>query len=270
MSSTLLEVKNLSVFSSKNRVLNNVNLVLPSGRITAVLGETGSGKTMLAKCISGMLPLNLTSEGSILYYSNGAVIDIKALSPKEMNKIRGREILVIPQTSGSALNPLIRIEKQFMLPLRKRLKLSYEEARVRMMDKLELLDLKPEDKILKLYPHELSGGMKVRLMLAIGLAMNSRLLILDEPTKGLDGERCCRLMELIEEELAATGLTVLLISHDLDLIERYAEQAGVLYKGEIVDSGGVDEVLGKKAKPYVQALRMAQPVHGMEVRELDA
>lgn len=263
----LLEVQHLSVFDGEQILLDDMNISVPENRIVAILGETGSGKTLFAKSVSGILSRKLKSTGKILYHGEQGTVELNGLTPKERNEYRGREILWIPQNSADALNPLIRMEEQLLLPMRKRRNLSTKEAKREISELFEMLDLTPREKILRAYPHELSGGMKVRAMIAIGLAMKSRLLILDEPTKGLDSDRCERLMHLIRETVDRFHRTVILISHDFETVSRYAEHTAVMHRGRVLDSGRTEEVLFTKPHKYVEALRKALPVNGMEVTE---
>lgn len=269
MNDKLLEVENLSVWSNRKLLLDHVNLSILQGEIVSILGETGSGKTMLAKSISGILPRNLKSEGKIFYRGQNGKVDLNILSSKERNTYRGKEILWIPQNTNSALNPLINMETQLLLPMMKRLKISKQEARSKIKEVFKILDLDPLEKILKAYPYELSGGMKVRTMIAIGLTMKSKLLILDEPTKGLDSARCRRLMELVKETVNYFGVTVILISHDMETIGDYTKYAAVMYKGKMLDCGKTQEILFEHPHTYVQALQRALPACGMEVSEFE-
>lgn len=269
MKDLLLEIEDLSVRDGEQRILDRVSLKIPEKEIISILGETGSGKTTLAKSISGILPRGLKAEGKIFYRSRSGRVDLNGLSAQERDAYRGREILWIPQNSAASLNPLINLERQLLLPMIKRLKMSGQQARREIEEIFDLLDLSPGEKILKSYPHQLSGGMKVRAMIAVGLAMKSRLLILDEPTKGLDADRCAGLTELIREMLCRFSLTVILISHDLEMVERHTQYTAVLYQGRLVDSGPTEEVLFRRPHSYVRALRKALPAHGMEVSDFE-
>ena len=153
MKDLLLEIEDLSVRDGEQRILDRVSLKIPEKEIISILGETGSGKTTLAKSISGILPRGLKAEGKIFYRSRSGRVDLNGLSAQERDAYRGREILWIPQNSAASLNPLINLERQLLLPMIKRLKMSGQQARREIEEIFDLLDLSPGEKILKSYPH---------------------------------------------------------------------------------------------------------------------
>lgn len=266
MDNVLFEFNNYTVKCGKKTLLDNINLKIPESGIFSIIGETGSGKTLLAKSIVGLLPDYMSLQGNITYNDGNKKYDLTNLSYKEKDKLRGRQLLWIPQCS-SALNPLLTIRKQLCLPIIRQKNISAKEAENKIKDKFQLLEL--DIKILNSYPYSLSGGMKVRVMLALGLAMQSRVLILDEPTKGLDSGRCDLLMKLIKHISSEFGVNIILISHDLDIVLEKSSYCAVMYGGKLIDSGLAEEILINKPRNYVKALYKAMPKNGMEVLDFE-
>ena len=266
MENILFEFNNYTVKCGNKILLDNINFKIPKSGIFSIIGETGSGKTLIAKSIVGLLPDYMSVQGNIIYNDKSIKYDLINLPVKERNKFRGKQLLWIPQSS-SALNPLLTIRKQLILPIIRHRNITAEQAENIVEEIFKFLDL--DTKILNGYPYSLSGGMKVRVMLSIGLAMQSRVLILDEPTKGLDADRCNLLMKLIRRISSQLGVNIILISHDLDAVLEKATYCAVLYGGKLVDTGFVDEVLINKPHSYVKALYKAMPKNGMEVLDFE-
>ncbi len=258
-------LKDVSVFhKDAGTLLDHISFSVPEEGIFSILGETGSGKTLLVKIMVGLRPYGMKTEGEVIYYEDKSYSILK-LSKKKIHLLRGSSLLWIPQNSGGALNPLLSCEKQVLLPLEKKIGLSKKEAKERIRVLFDYLGLCPTEKVLTMYPHELSGGMKVRLMIAIGIAMESKILILDEPTKGLDDELGFQLMELLHRVSKEKKMKLIIITHDLPLARKYTDACAVLYKGKLIDTGDAKKVLSKDGHPYLRALWNALPVHGMEV-----
>ena len=262
----LIEIENYTVSCGEKVLLDDISIKIPSGGIFSIIGETGSGKTLLAKSIVGLLPDYMSLQGRIIYNDGTGLYNLTNLSPEERNKLRGRSLLWIPQCS-SALNPMLTIKKQLFLPIVRHRDISYKEAENIVKEIFETLEL--DIKILNAYPYSLSDGMKVRTMLALGLAVQSKVLILDEPTKGLDEERCDLLMKLIQHIRTEFGVNIILISHNLDIVLEEASHCAVLHNGKLVDTGTAEEVLIHKPKNYVKALYKAMPKNGMEVIDFE-
>ena len=247
-------------------ILENISFSIPKEGIFSILGETGSGKTLLVKAMAGLCPYEMKTEGEIFYYEDREYSILK-LNKKELNSLRGSSLLWVPQNSGGALNPLLRLDKQILLPLEKRLKLSKKDAESRIKYLLDYLDLSP--KILSMYPHELSGGMKVRFMIAIGIAVEARVLILDEPTKGLDDKHSFQLMELLHKIYEEKKINLIIITHHLLLAREYTDNCAILHKGKLIDFGSTESVLNEDRHPYIKALWRALPINGMEASEYE-
>lgn len=266
MKNILFEFNNYTIKCSNSILLNNINFKIPKDEIFSIIGETGSGKTLLAKSIVGLLPEYMNVQGNIVYNDEHNSYDLNKLSLRERNKLRGKQLLWIPQCS-SALNPLLTIKKQLLLPIARQRNISFIDAETIIKKIFKILEL--DIKVLNAYPFSLSGGMKVRVMLALGLAMQSKVLILDEPTRGLDDNRCGLLMELINYIKCEFGVNIILISHDLDIVLEKSSYCAVLHNGKIVDSGIVEKVLLNNPKSYVKALYKAMPKNGMEVLDFE-
>ena len=266
MDNFLFEFKNYTARCGDKILLDNINFKIPTGGIFSIIGETGSGKTLLAKSIAGLLPDYMSFQGEINYNTGDNIYNLNCLSSKERNGLRGSSLLWIPQCS-SALNPLLTIKKQLLLPIVRNRNITPKDAESAVKEIFKILDL--DVKILNAYPYSLSGGMKVRVMLSLGIAMQSRVLILDEPTKGLDAERCALLMKLIKNISVEFGVNIILISHDLDIVLEKSSHCAVLYNGKLVDTGVAEEVLINKPHRYVQALYKAMPKNGMEVLDFE-
>lgn len=267
----LCRIEDLSLFprsqgpDSPCALLRHIHFRIPEQGIFAVLGETGSGKTLLMKCLLGMKPAGYAWSGRLLYTRGSQCTDILSASKGELRRLRGRELMWIPQDGQAALNPLLNCERQILLPLRRVLHLTPAECRRRIAELFSALELEPRAELLRAYPFELSGGMKMRFMLAIALAMGTRTLVLDEPTKGLDSARIEGLMRLLHERAETDGLRIILVTHDLPLALREARHCAVLRGGECLVSGPVKDILGHPEHPYIQALWQALPENGMRI-----
>lgn len=244
------------------RLLDSVSCQFPEAGLSVILGETGSGKTLLAKILAGLWPAGAAPEGQVFFAGrpllNGGRRGLACL--------RGREVIWVPQDGAAALNPLMRCDRQITLPLRKVLKLSRREAGLRAAAWLDALELEPEA-IFRAHPYELSGGMKVRFMVAIAMAMEARLLILDEPTKALDDEQTRTLMNLVCRRAEANKVKLIMITHDLNLAARSASSCLVLRGGRVDSEGPAETVLQTAKTPYVRALWDALPENGMKLTE---
>ena len=266
MENVLFEFKNYTLKCKDKILLDNINFTITAGGIFSVIGETGSGKTLLAKSIVGLLPDYMNRQGNIIYNDGNNSYDLVNLAAKERKLLRGRQLLWIPQSS-SALNPLLTIKKQLFLPIIRHRNVSIKEAENIVKELFEILEL--DIKILNNYPYSLSGGMKVRVMIALGLAVQSRVLIVDEPTKGLDADRCTLIMKIINYVSTEFGVNIILISHDLSIVLEQSSYCAVMQDGKIVDTGRAQEVLINKPHRYVRALYKAMPENGMEVLDFE-
>lgn len=265
MSELLFKIRDLNIYNKNGKaLLENINFDISRTGIFAILGETGSGKTLLSRGLIGFMPQGISASGNIFFYDEQKeykILDNGKFA--DTTPLRGKLFMWIPQACAGALNPRINCLGQITLPLQKICKLSKKEAAERAEEMLEILEL--GSNIKAMYPHEISGGMKVRLMLATATAMRTKTLILDELSKGLDENRCKKLMELIGKCRQEYKMQIGIITHQLNLAAEYANQVLVLHKGKMIDFGSTKEVLINNRKPYVEALWKALPENGMEL-----
>ncbi|MEV6172614.1 ABC transporter ATP-binding protein [Streptomyces sp. NPDC051954] len=239
---------------TRMRVVDGVSFDVPRATTVGLIGESGSGKTMTAKAILGLPPEGATMAGRLLWHGE----DLIAADRARLRAVRGREMAMIFQDPLAALNPTQRIGRQVgEVPRRDRLPRAEVNRRV-----AELLDRAgvPEPKRrMRAYPHELSGGLRQRAMIAMALAGNPALLLADEPTTALDVTVQSRILRLLADIQAADGLAMLLVSHDLRVVSHVAEQVVVMYAGRVCERGAARDVLRRPAHPYTAALVRSVP-----------
>lgn len=256
----VLEVNNLSLgFKTEQgfcRALHGVNFSLEEGKMLALVGESGCGKTVSAMSILKLLPKNAQIiEGQILFKKQ----DLLALSEKEMHKIRGARIALIPQDPMTSLNPLYTIGNQLVESIRAHTKVTERQALRKAKEVMDLVRIPDINKKLNFYPHEFSGGMKQRIIIAMALACSAELIIADEPTTALDVTIQKQIMDLIDEIKKEFRTTVLLISHDLALVSNYADYVSVMYAGHIVEQAPAKDFFRHTLHPYSAALLNSLP-----------
>ena len=256
----LLEIKDLTVHyvtvDGTVHAVENLNLTLPEGKTLGLVGETGAGKTTTVKAIMQILP---DPPAKIL---TGEVIfcgeDLLKKNKKSMRKIRGKQISMIFQDPMTSLNPVITVGEQIMEVIRLHdKKISKKDAYTKACEMLELVGIKADragD-----YPHQFSGGMKQRVIIAMALACNPRLLIADEPTTALDVTTQADIMELIRELQEKMGTSVILVTHDLGIAAEVGDRIQVMYAGEIIETGTKSEIFKKAVHPYTWALMKSVP-----------
>lgn len=278
----IIEIKDLVIdYCMKRyalRAVNGVNFNIAAGKITALVGESGSGKTTVAtslfNCISS--PGKIIS-GEIKYYGNGGeCVDVVSLDEARLNVFRWKEISMVFQGAQSSLNPVVTIFNQFyetMLvherykPKEERKKISKEDAEKRVKYLLEFVNL-DADRVMKAFPHELSGGMKQRVMIAFSLLLDPKLIILDEPTTALDviiQDFIFRLLQKVNREM---NIAMLLLTHDIAVVAKYADYVGVMYGGRLVEYGTVEDVFEKKYHPYTGGLINSTPAINKDTASL--
>lgn len=255
MSEKLLEIKDekLSFFTPAGEVkaLNGVSFSMNEGEVLGIVGESGSGKSVTAYSIMGLTayPGKLIC-GTI--YFNGH--QIEKMSEKEMRKIRGNEVSIIFQDPMTSLNPVYTIGNQITEVIRLHTGKSKKEAYDRAKELLELVGINEPTKRLKQYPHELSGGMRQRVMIAIALACEPKLLIADEPTTALDVTIQAQILELMQELRQKLGMSIIMITHDLGVVASMCERIAVMYAGHIVEYGTADEIFYEPKHEYTKGL----------------
>lgn len=251
----LLEIKDekLSFFTPAGAVkaLNGVSFSMNEGEVLGIVGESGSGKSVTAYSIMGLTAYPGKLIGGTIYF-NGH--QIEKMSEKEMRKIRGNEVSIIFQDPMTSLNPVYTIGNQITEVIRLHTGKSKKEAYDRAKELLELVGINEPTKRLKQYPHELSGGMRQRVMIAIALACEPKLLIADEPTTALDVTIQAQILELMQELRQKLGMSIIMITHDLGVVASMCERIAVMYAGHIVEYGTADEIFYEPKHEYTKGL----------------
>lgn len=251
----LLEIKDekLSFFTPAGEVkaLNGVSFSMNEGEVLGIVGESGSGKSVTAYSIMGLTAYPGKLIGGTIYF-NGH--QIEKMSEKEMRKIRGNEVSIIFQDPMTSLNPVYTIGNQITEVIRLHTGKSKKEAYDRAKELLELVGINEPTKRLKQYPHELSGGMRQRVMIAIALACEPKLLIADEPTTALDVTIQAQILELMQELRQKLGMSIIMITHDLGVVASMCERIAVMYAGHIVEYGTADEIFYEPKHEYTKGL----------------
>jgi oligopeptide transport system ATP-binding protein len=245
--------------------IRGVKLDLYKGETLAIVGESGSGKSVTVKAIMGILSGNGTVTGGTIdftYERNGETIhqDLLKLTKKEMRRrINGKRIAMVFQDPMTSLNPTMTIGKQIMEGMRCHYKTPKKEAYERAVSLLSLVGITEPEKRMKCYPHQLSGGMRQRVVIAIALSCDPEVLICDEPTTALDVTIQAKILELIKEIQNRTGISVIYITHDLGVVAKVADYVAVMYAGKIVEKGLAKEVFYDPRHPYTWGLLSAMP-----------
>ncbi len=256
MTDNLIEIRDLRVAFAGHEVVHGVNLDIRRGECLALVGESGSGKSVTAHSILRLLPgKTVSSTGSIRY--NG--VDLLHASEKQLRSLRGNRIAMIFQEPMTSLNPLHTVEKQISEVLEIHKGLKGRAARQRTLELLELVGIRQPLQRLKAYPHQLSGGQRQRVMIAMALANEPELLIADEPTTALDVTVQQKILELLIELQQRLGMSLLLISHDLNLVRRIAQRVCVMRHGEIVEQAECETLFRTPQHPYSRLLIEAEP-----------
>lgn len=240
---------------------------LRAGTVVGVAGESGSGKTTLALAAMGLLPPGASVSGSIRYFGTGIETELLSLSEKDLRSYRGRHLGMIFQETTAALNPVMRIGDQLTMAARAHIDGNKAVIRERVVAALEDVRLTDTDRVMSSYPHELSGGQCQRIMIAMALSCGSRLLFADEPTTALDVSVQKEILKLIRDLVVSRNLAVLIISHDLAVLAEICDELLIMYRGEIVEVGPIQEILNSPAHPYTRALLDCLPhLHGRRGR----
>lgn len=266
MERIILSIKNLDITFRTNagniHAIRGVNVDLPLGKTIAIVGESGSGKSVTMKAVTGLLDDNsIINSGSIVYSREGSEsVDLLTLSKKELRqKINGQQIAMVFQDPMTSLDPTMQIGDQIMEGMFLHKKISKSDARDRAVELLELVGIIDAEKRMKNYPHQLSGGMRQRVVIAIALSCEPEILICDEPTTALDVTIQARILDLIKDIQAKMGLSVIYITHDLGVVAKVADYVNVMYAGKIIEYGTVDEIFYDPRHPYTWGLLSAMP-----------
>jgi len=262
-----LSVRSLGVNFGSNQVVKNLSFDVYPGKTTAIVGESGSGKSVTSLAIMRLVEYmnaEITS-GTILFHrdaSGSQPQDLTQLSDKAMRKIRGKEIAMIFQEPMTSLNPVYTIGDQITEVLVLHEKLTQESARSEAVKLLKLVRLADAEALLKRYPHQLSGGMRQRVMIAMALACRPKVLVADEPTTALDVTIQAQILTIMRDLQQELGMAVIFITHDMGVVAEMADQVVVMRHGEKVEEGAVEEIFARPQHPYTQALLAAVPKLG--------
>ena len=257
----ILQVNNLQVsfktYGGEVEAVRGVNFDLYKGETLAIVGESGCGKSVTSNAIMGLIPepAGMIKNGSILFKNK----ELTKLSKSELRKIQGIDVSMIFQDPMTALNPTLTIGEQLTEGLRTHKKVGKQEARLKAIEMLNLVGIPNPSERLKQYPHQFSGGMRQRIVIAIALICDPELLIADEPTTALDVTIQAQILELFEEIQRKTDISIILITHDLGVVAKIADRIAVMYAGKIVEIGDKREIFYTPQHPYTQGLLNSVP-----------
>ena len=237
------------------RAVDDVSFVLEQGQALGVVGESGSGKSIMARAIMGLMPPRSACTGEVRLDGR----DVFSLSKKEKQALLGKQIAMVFQDPGRSLNPVVRVERQISEGMRKHLGVSKSEAHTRALQLLVEVGVPDPEPRLRNYPHEMSGGMRQRVMLAIALACEPVLLIADEPTTALDVTIQRQILDLLRAVQRERGMAMMLISHDLSVVAGRTDRVSVMYAGRLSETGPTREVFESPRHRYTEALLAATP-----------
>ncbi|MCW8858613.1 MAG: ABC transporter ATP-binding protein [Deltaproteobacteria bacterium] len=266
-----LEVKDLEVEFQVDKKpvipLKGISFEMNEGEVLGIVGETGSGKSLTAHAIMGLSAMSGGKIRGSVKFAGQSLLD---LSEKAMQSIRGSQIAFIPQNPMTSLDPVYRVGDQIMEGLLNHADLSKSKAKQQVLDIMEKLNIPKAEHVFQQYPHELSGGLKQRIVIAMGLCANPRLLIADEPTTALDVTVQAQIVRLFKEITVSKGIGLLLITHDLGVIAQICDKVAVMYAGNLVELARIESLFGSPRHPYTQALLNCIPSIGMKQGSLAA
>jgi oligopeptide/dipeptide ABC transporter ATP-binding protein len=261
----LLQVENLRTYFHTRmgvmKAVDGVDLEVGEGRTLGIVGESGSGKSVTALSIMRLIerPGRLVDGSRILFDG----LDLAALAESQMQAIRGNNVSMIFQEPMTSLNPVYAAGDQIVEAIRLHRRTSAREARERAVELLQLVGIPSPEQRFSAYPHQLSGGMRQRVMIAMALACEPRLLIADEPTTALDVTIQAQILELLRELRARLGMSIILITHDLGVVAEMCDDVAVMYAGRVVERGPVEAIFRNPQHPYTEALLRSIPLLGM-------
>ncbi|WP_315702841.1 MULTISPECIES: ABC transporter ATP-binding protein [unclassified Bradyrhizobium] len=257
----LVEIKNLSIrFTGERTVhaVNDVSLTLGDGEVLGLLGESGSGKSVTLRALMRLLPKKRTQiTGSV----NVMGRDVLALDDEELSQFRGRTVSMIFQEPGLALDPVYPIGRQIAETVMRHEGKSYADGRARALEMLDVVRIPSAKRRLDSYPHEMSGGMRQRAMIALALACRPKVLLADEPTTALDATVQIQILLLLRELQREFGMSVIFVTHDIGVAIEICDRVAVMYAGQIVEQGGLRDIVRTPVHPYARGL-LASTIHG--------
>ena len=251
-----LAVEGLKVAIGAANVLRGVSLALQPGEVRGLVGESGAGKSMLGRAVLGLLPANATIISGHIAFEGRDLLDMRET---ERRGLLGRRIALIPQDPMTSLNPVKRVGAQIGSLLRHHLGLSKRAALTRATELLTEVAIREPDRVLSLYPHEISGGMRQRVLIAMAFACDPGLVIADEPTTALDVTVQRQVLQLVERLRLRHGAAVLFVTHDLGVVAKICRSMTVLHAGRVLEEGQTADVLARPRHPYTRALLAATP-----------
>jgi dipeptide transport system ATP-binding protein len=256
----LLEIENLSVkFPSKNAVMHavdGVSLSLNAGDVLGIVGESGSGKSVTMMALMGLVPFPGRVSADTLRFDGH---DLLSLTSSERSKLTGKDVAMIFQDPTTSLNPCFTVGFQLAETLRLHLKLDKQAAHKRSIELLEQVGIPAPESRLKDYPHQMSGGMNQRVMIAMAIACNPKLLIADEPTTALDVTIQAQILDLLHGLQKERGMALVLITHNMGVVSEMAQRVAVMYAGQIMEQRSAEDLFARPQHPYTQALMAALP-----------
>ena len=266
----LLEVKNLRIIfesrAGKNEAVKGIDFSLNAGETLAVVGESGSGKSVTALSLSKLLPSAPACQVSGEIYLDGR--DLLSLSEKELLQVRGSDIAYIFQEPSTSLNPFFSVGYQIAEAIKLH-RPKVKDVKAEVIKTLEEVGIRMADKRYKDYPHQLSGGMQQRVMIAMGLSCHPQILVADEPTTALDVTIQAQIMDLMQKLKEEHNMSIILITHNFGIVDGFADKLIVMYRGKIVEAGETTEVLSNPQHPYTKALIACIPKLGGDHERLE-
>ncbi len=238
-----------------SRAVDSVSFALEEGGITCLVGESGCGKSLTARACLHLLPRGARAAGRVLFDGR----DMLTLSARELRHVRGNGMAMIFQEPMTALNPVLTVGRQAAEPLMTHAGFSRRQARDRVVELFTQVGIPSAEQRFDLYPHELSGGMRQRVMIAMALSCEPQVLLADEPTTALDTTVQGQILAILDEQCRARGMSVLLITHDLGVVAQIADKVGVMYAGHLVEWGDARQVLENPEHPYTRGLMACDP-----------
>jgi peptide/nickel transport system ATP-binding protein len=272
MNDVILQVENLSIIYRSPRgdvkATNDVSLQLKKGETLALIGESGSGKTTLSLSFVRMLPNSARiTQGKILYTRDGVTKNVLELNDRDIRRFRWSDCAMVFQGAQNAFNPVLRVRQQFADTAAAHGHTDREWIKQRTLELFKLVRLDPE-RVYEAYPHELSGGMRQRTLLALGVLLNPQIVILDEPTTALDILTQRAIIDVLKEMQKRLNFSIIFISHDLALAAEMADRVATMYAGDIVEEGAVDDIFYRPLHPYTLGLIRSVPKLSREQDEL--
>ena len=261
----ILSVENLDITFKTNagniHAIRGVDIFLPKGKTVALVGESGSGKSVTMKAVTGLLDSNaIINGGKIFYRLDEKFVDLLTFTKKELRKnINGKNIAMVFQDPMTSLNPTMTIGDQIMEGMLIHKKISKDDAHDKALELFNLVGITNAENRMENYPHQLSGGMRQRVVIAVALANSPKILICDEPTTALDVTIQAGILNLISDLQKNLGLSVIYITHDLGVVAKVADFVNVMYAGKIIERGTVDEIFFDPRHPYTWGLLSAMP-----------